>query len=287
MNRIVRLLSIAVVCLPVSAFADTIFLKNGAWIDGSITFRNEVAIELEIGKIGKLRVPIEEIYLIEKNSRTGSEAPSTYVDPVGEQEYVKDSKGLKKGTKKGKTEARAKDDGKGKADDANSREDLDELEEEEVVDSDDDEENDGAVLEYEEDEIDPELQERIEELVEELQRHKARYRVRAERHLKAIGAPSIRYLLPIAKNEQDVTRVAVLRLFLAFGDDRVVQPCIDALLDTHEHVRDKANKALKKITGEDFGYFAHTSPRRREQGHKKWQSWWRKELKELASHRDR
>ena len=281
MNRTVRLLALAVICFPASASADTIFLKNGAWIDGVITFRNDVAIELEIGKIGKIRVPIEAIYLIEKNKRTGSEAPSTYVDPVGEQEFVSEDAEGKKNTKKKAT----------KKAETNTQEDLDELEEEDIVLGSAGEDSDlaDAVLEYEEEEeeIDPELQERIEELVEELQRQKSRYRVRAERHLKAIGAPAIRYLLPVVKHEKDLTRVAIMRLFHTFGDDRVVQPCIDALLDTNEHVRDHSIKALKKITGEDFGYYPHASPRRREQAQTKWQTWWRKELKELATHRER
>lgn len=270
-NPIAQLFWASILFFPATGFADTIFLKNGAWIDGVITYRNEDTLELEIGKIGKLRVPMEEVYLIEKNKRTGAESSTTYVDPIGTQEYVEDKN---------------KVDAADKLDELESQEELDDLEiEEKIASEDSDPSHHDSIFEYEDEEIAPELQERIEELVEELQRHKARRRVRAERHLKAIGKPSVRYLLPLAKHEQELTRVAVLRLFYAFGDERVVQACIDALVDSNEYVREYADKALKRITGEEFRYAPFGSPRRREQGQKKWASWWRKELQELAKHR--
>ena len=34
--------------------ADTVYLKNGAWIDGIVRARNEKVVEIEIGKIGDL-----------------------------------------------------------------------------------------------------------------------------------------------------------------------------------------------------------------------------------------
>ena len=106
----------------------------------------------------------------------------------------------------------------------------------------------------------------------------AKFRVRAERQLKTIGAPAIPYLVPAATHPNEFTRIAVMRLFLAFGDDRVVDVCIQLLLDTNEYVRDFSNQALKRVTLQDFGFRPNASPRRRRFAQQKWQKWWTKQL---------
>ena len=76
-----------------------------------------------------------------------------------------------------------------------------------------------------------------------------------------------------------------MRLFYAFGDDRVIEPCIGRLVDSNEYVRDYAHKALVRVTGEGFGYRARATPRRRELAQRKWKAWWAKEEKELEDSR--
>ena len=59
--------------LAASLEADTVYLKNGSWIDGRVRARNQKVVEIEIGKIGKMEINADEIYEIEKNRRTGEE----------------------------------------------------------------------------------------------------------------------------------------------------------------------------------------------------------------------
>ncbi len=241
------------------ATADTIFLKNGALIDGQITHRTDHSIVLQIGDVGQVEIPREEIYLIEKNKRTGGEVLKSAVDTKSRVELVKQQE---------------RKDQSGAV--------LDRLP---VADGDTGTMIDAPMIGEEEESIDPELKKRIERLVEDLDNQQRRYRVRAERHLKAIGRPSIPYLVPLAKSKRDLTRVAVMRLFYAFGDDRAIEPSVDALLDVNEYVRDYANKTLIRITGEDFGFVAQATPRRRELAQRKWKKWWETERKELEATR--
>ena len=69
----------AVVCVGLAWIApglraDTVYLKNGAYIDGIVTARSETLLTITIGQIGKLEVAMEDVIRVEKNSRTGSRA---------------------------------------------------------------------------------------------------------------------------------------------------------------------------------------------------------------------
>ena len=238
-----------------TSLADTVYLKNGAWIDGIVRTRSTEVIQVDIGSIGKLEIPFEEVYRIEKNSRTGSMESLSVAGRVLEVEVDP--------TKK---------DEEGDDDDDNG--------------DDDDHANDGRPLGDsllgEEEEIDPKLKARIEKLVSDLERKKSRYRVRAERHLKAVGPPAAPFLVPLAKSRSDLVRISVFRLFHSFGEDGVIEECIEALVDSNEYVRDYAHRVLKRVTGEKFGYKPLASPRRRESAQKKWKKWWAEEKELLA-----
>jgi hypothetical protein len=266
-----------------AARADTVFLKNGAWIDGRVTLKTDAFIELQIGKIGKIELPFEDIHRIEKNDRTGAESDlKTYVEQKGPVDSVGKAKGDAKTAKDDKKPEKA--DSKPGADSADAKDkDKTTINDKEKADSEDagdgkkaDDAPAGAH------DLDPALVKRIQELIEDLQRQRSRNRVQAERHLEAIGVPSIPYLIPIAKSENELTRGAVMRLFASFGDQQVLDASIAALLDDSEAVRYAANKALKRITGEDFGYQSSASPRRRESAQRKWAEWWEKEKALLA-----
>jgi len=242
--------------------ADTVYLKNGAWIDGIVRARSDKIVEIEIGRIGKLEVLLEEIHEVEKNNRTGDDykLPSdgrkldiSHVTRRGERSEPE--------KKKGEDEKEASDEEEESGDEAEAEEDS---------------------SQSPDDDIDPKLRERIEELVKDLERQKPRYRIRAERHLKAIGPPCLPYLLPLVKSDSELARVAAFRLFNEFGDETVVEACIAGLLDTSEYVRSYANKTLKRITHEDFGYSSAASPKRRELAQEKWKKWWEEEKRELA-----
>jgi hypothetical protein len=257
-----------------TAFADTVYLKNGNWIDGTVRSRSQKTVEVEIGTIGKVEIPADDVHLIYKNGRTGTE----YVAGAdGRKIELEELAAAKKDAK-----AEEKDEKEEKSDPSDDSESVSKKDEgsdsgKESSESDSDEGKSKA----DEKKIAPELKARIENLVAELQRQKPQSRVRAERHLKAIGQPSVPYLLPLTKNESDLVRTAVFRLFNDFGDDSVIEACISGLLDPNEYVRDFANRTLQRITREDFGFQANASPRRREAAYDKWRKWWDKEKAEL------
>lgn len=264
------------------AAADTIYLKNGAFIDGMVGYRSTTFLELEIGKIGKLHISLDDIFVIEKNNRTGEDLAQAYVDPEGEREIL--PTGKNSGDSDDPDESGELSDDDYDSDDGrksprasrrNSRDDDGRS---------DDDSYDVDVISHlvDEEEIDPKLERRIKDLVKDLERQKARYRVRAERHLKTIGQPAVPFLIPLTENKNDLTRIATMRLFLSFGDDRVVDSCIELLTDVNEYVRDYANKTLERVTGEDFGFVSYASPRKRTLVQKKWAKWWKKELADLA-----
>jgi hypothetical protein len=272
--------------------ADTVFLKNGAFINGVVSSKGEEAIILQVGEQGRLEIVLVDVYAIEKNSLTGAES-SVPVEARERLAIRKDSAPEKKGSEgaQGNDGARpdpgteAQDGAEGAQDGAEDAED-DEAEGAEGGAEDDGGKDEAEGTPSQEPEIDADLKKRIEELVTDLDRQKAKHRVRAERHLKAIGAPCLYYLLPLAGSESEQTRIAVMRLFDEFGDDTVIDACIEALLDANEFARDYANRALKRITLEDFGFQPSASPRRREIAHEKWVKWWQSEKRDMAEARE-
>jgi hypothetical protein len=257
--------------------ADTVYLKNGAWIDGRVRSRNDKVVEIEIGKIGKMEINVEEIHEIEKNNRTGDE---TYDRTKEEKDGVES--GVFRLTREGKRVTAEKKDGSRSSEDDAADADGPESK---------DRRPDGAKDKGGPDpkassKIDPELKARIEQLVQDLERQKTQVRVRAERHLKAIGSPALPFLIPLAKRDSDLTRIAIQRLFSEFGDESVIETLIDSLSDSSEYVRDLANKSLQRITHEDFGFQAQATPRRRENAQEKWKKWWDGEKAALAKDQD-
>jgi hypothetical protein len=260
--------------------ADTVFLKNGSLIDGIVTHRDQDSILLQIGSIGKLEIPLAEVYLIEKNKRIGGELLKSSVDVEGKIELVKGVKGSdsadgasKKAASKDAPAAVKKPKPAAETPGGDSEE-VDEsspLTDDPVADD--------------EKKVDADLKERIDALVVDLESENRKFRIRAERHLKAIGRPAIPSLIPLAKSKKDLTRVAVMRLFHGFGDERVIGVCLEGLNDINEYVRDHSNRALVRITGEDFGFQSNAPPRRREQAQAKWLKWWTDEQKALDEHR--
>ena len=259
--------------LTTSLVADTVFLKNGAWIDGRVKARNDKTIQIEIGKIGRMEIAASEVYEIEKNNRSGEEA---FARKPGDDGNIVQQPTKEKSESEGTSEEEAggtTKSGETKGSKEEARKDAEKSPA-------------SAGKEDPKAKIDPALKSRIEELVTELQRQKPQNRTRAERHLKAIGAPAIPYLLPLVKHESDLTRVAAMRLLNDFGDETAVETCIDALLDSNEYVRDLANKTLEHVTHESFGYEAQASPRRRETAQEKWRKWWEAEQEELAKEKE-
>jgi hypothetical protein len=290
------------VSISVDVGADTVYLKNGSWIDGIVKTRSEERILVEIGDLGKIEIPLGDVYKVEKNSRTGGtkrvsvegreldvdvgkpsgSAPDSGSEssasgaPVDAEVAQLRSKGSTAGGPEG-TRSPAPTDGD-VADSPGSAPVSPA-----ASGSSADRSGSGDTGSSSHPPIDPELASRIAELIEELQRDKAKFRVRAERHLKAVGPPAIPALLEQRNHRSELVRVAVFRLFESFGDERVIEACIEGLTDGNEYVRDYAHRALQRLTQEDFGYRPFASPRQRESRAEKWSDWWAKEKAALEA----
>ena len=267
--RISFLFAVVSVSTGSGLVADTVYLKNGAWIDGIVRSRSGDLILVDIGDVGRMEIRLEDVYEIEKNSRSGHRGVTASSRAAEDARGERVKPGSQPGSEGAGASSRA-DDG---SDSSNERDGVDSEGLAEASDDDEDDEDEEDAF----DDISPELRERIEGLVHDLQRQKSKYRVRAQRHLKAVGAPAIPFLLPLCGNDSELVRTAVFRLFSQFGDERVIDVCIEGLADSNEYVRDYANQALSRISGEDFGFKPFAAPGRRESAAAKWARWWRAE----------
>ena len=70
--QVVPLLVLALLAFTGSGVhGDTVYLKNGSSIDGVFIGKHEGHVILQIGNLGKMEFPEEEVLTIEKNARTG------------------------------------------------------------------------------------------------------------------------------------------------------------------------------------------------------------------------
>jgi len=64
----------------------------------------------------------------------------------------------------------------------------------------------------------------------------------------------------------------------AFGGKRFIPQLIQALRDPERAVRERAINALRKLTGESFGFLPDAAPAHREEAAAHWERWWRGEV---------
>lgn len=265
------------VALPSVGRADTVYLKNGAYIDGIVTARSELLLTITIGEIGKLEVSMDDVLRVEKNSRGGWRA---YV-PVDQRELpdVVQKKNAGRGEVDEDGADGEGDEGEGGDDPDDPGSSPDGGSSDSAEDGDDGDGDEGEGDEKEED-IDPELKAKIEKLIYDLQRQKTKHRRRAERKLRRIGAPAVPFLLPLVTRGGDLTRITALRLVsehAAERDPEVVEVCLKALSDDNYFVRDYGVKTLRRLTGQEFGFDPRAGTRTRRRAVLKWESWWEKE----------
>lgn len=216
--------------------ADTITLKNGRSIDGTVTGRHEGYVILRIGNIGTMRIPQLEIERVERNTRTG------YLDP---------NKGKKTTAKKvPKVPSRS----------ATERDSTDTVESKSG-------ESAGS------EKLDPELEKEIGNLVQDLTKQRTQKRTRAERRLEKIGEAAVPQLVEISSHPFDRTRAAVFRLLKRSKDFRIVEPCLAGMKDKDRFVRKLAWEGLKSVSGESFPFPWDGHESRRARSLKLWESW--------------
>jgi HEAT repeat protein len=98
----------------------------------------------------------------------------------------------------------------------------------------------------------------------------------AENFLEKIKKPGVVDLLIASlTNKEPVSRRTVIDMLGKLKDRRAVGPLIEILQSPKQWERDLAARALKAITGKDYGV-----------KYKKWQKWWKKNVGSLRSQRE-
>ena len=254
--------------------ADTVHLKNGAYIDGIVTARNDRVIMITIGRIGKLEISVDDVSRVEKNSRTGARDRV----PVDSRSLAVSLPTWNERPEDADNEAAESeelgDDDLGEAEDEEAE---DASESEEVAD--DSDSSNSVDKKEKEEELEPKVKEEIEQAAKDLQRQRSQFRWRAERKLRAIGKPAVPFLVPLAAAENELTRTIVMRFFSEYADDdtEVIEACLDTLGDDSVYVRGYAVQALRRLTKQNFGFRPKSSSRARARGRENWSIWWKVE----------
>jgi len=231
-------------CGVSGARGDTVYLRNGSTIDGVVLGKHEGHVILQIGNLGKMEIPEKDVLTIEKNARTGPINPDRN-DKKPERNPVEQRQ------KKRDGEATA-------GDEKEAGEEAEEA-------------------------IDPELEKEIQELVYDLTRDRASVRTRAEKRLAEIGGAVVPYVLPVATNPSELTRIAVFRILKQNPDVRATEAAIVGLEDSERFVRKLAWETLQEITGESwvFPWDDSATDSERETAAARWSEWWAAEKARL------
>jgi len=122
----------------------------------------------------------------------------------------------------------------------------------------------------------------IQTAVHELTRQRTQNRVRAERHLKSLGAAVLSYLDPAANHPFELTRRAVQRIVRDLGDPRGAPFAINALNDPDSFVRELAHEALRKIFPSSIAYSAGAAERARLKAQAEYRALWEETVRARA-----
>jgi hypothetical protein len=122
----------------------------------------------------------------------------------------------------------------------------------------------------------------VQDEVRELSRERTRNRVRAENHLKAIGAAAFPYLTAVAHHPFELTRRAVQRIVRDVGDIRGASLAIDALNDPDDFVRALAYEALQKILPASIRYSPSAGEKERLRAQAEYLAFWEDALRAQA-----
>jgi len=228
-----------------SLLADTVYLQNGATIDGVVLGRHQGILILQIGNIGKMEIAESEIVSVESNARTG---------PVD-----RDRRG---GRRVKADPIERPSDRKPPAPEEPER---------------------AGPRPKEAPPLDPELRERIESLVYDLTRQRATVRTRAEAKLIGIGAPALPFVREVASHPGSLTRIAAFRILKRSPELGSVETAIAALTDENRFVRKLAWETLRLVSGKNwlFPWDDSATDRERQAARVRWTDWWKAEQARL------
>ncbi len=229
------------------AHADTIWLKNGRKLHGTIIKEDKKEVTIEIiskGTKGTIIVKQEEIVKIEKNDKEG---------PVILPPSKTDAGTQKPDKKKPGDEPQSPD--------ATPPEESEKKEEEEP--------------------LDPELRKKIEEFVWQLGHRKRGWRGKARAELAKTGKPAVPFLIKaVESGRNSKARWGAAQVLGNIGDKRATEPLIKHLRDSDQFVRKHSAEALRKITTQNFGFDPEGSIQSRDEAASKWEEWWKKKKEE-------
>lgn len=230
--------------------ADTVYLRNGSSIDGVVLGKHEGHVLLQIGNLGKMEIPQEDVLTIEKNARTGPVNPNR---------------------------------GDKKKDEDNPVERRESREKEK------DSEKDGDVQDSEDEEIDADLEEEIIGLAEDLKRQRTAVRTRAEKKLTGLGKVVVPYVIPVTSHASELTRISSFRILKSNPDFEATEAGIRGLSDENRFVRKLAWETLQEISGESYVFPWDDSATHREREHaaERWQGWFEAEKKRVEEKKKR
>lgn len=216
-------------------FADTITLRNGGKLHGKVIKESEEEIVLQVADAATITLRKRDVVSAEKDETVATPPPPSRVIEEEKPEPAKEPP--KKPAVK------------------------EEPAPEEVPKTE------------KEPEPDPELKAKIDLHIAQLANRKAGQRNYAKAELAKIGKPAVSALIQTLKQGTPWQRQAAAELLGAIGDERAIEPLIDALQDEDEFVRQNAINSLSTLTNQTFG-FVHDAPEsERQEAVKKWQDW--------------
>lgn len=235
--------------LNLALHGDTIYLKNGSAIDGTVLGTHEGMVILRIGNVGRIEISEKEIENIERNDRTGYVDPGRGRGDVGKEPIIGPAE-------PDPAEESGGEEGSKEAGDGSGDEPIDEA-----------------------------LEKEIERLTQDLTRQKTRVRVRAERKLNSIGKPMLPYLRKYSHHPFVRTRVAVFRLYKNHAEFAVAEACLEGLEDEERFVRKLAWQALKRIAKRSWSFpwdDEVATKSQRDRALDRWRKWFEEESQRRA-----
>jgi hypothetical protein len=235
------LVAVFVAFLCTIAYGDTIVLTNGGKLHGKIIKEDEKEVTIQLPNKGTITVNRDQIKSMEKNEIEGPKIPPPSQSPLVPREPVKKPEDKKEDKEPEEKKPETKPDEK-------------------------------------EGQLDPELKKRIEQLVAQLGHRKPSWRSNAKAELAKIGKAATPMLLKALDTGATTwARSGAAEVLGNIREEKAIDYLIRILGDPDRFVRDESSKALRKITGKNFGFDPFSSPQNREAAAKKWEEWWEKE----------
>lgn len=232
------------------SFADTIILKNGSAIDGTVISESDSEVVLQVGSLGTLRLQKDKISAVEKNRRTGEGPKKRGADKnrpqIGSDQEKSES--LIQPRSSVKVPAKISSSLKTFLDSP-----LPELEGEQKL--------------------------LVEQWIKDLQRQRVNYRTRAEKRLGEAGPRVVPLLQSVAQSQFVLARICALRILNQHPRYESMPAALAGLESEDPWVRKLSSELATKIIGSKqvFPWKETKSTSRRSRLKSEWSRWYRQQ----------